>query len=427
MANSVLGVVLLGSDFKALAVARSLGRLGVPIGLVDNIPRSAWFSRHATKRFRWNQPMTGAAFAEFLLELADWQSMRGWILWPTQDETVEFVSRSWGRLSGAYRLITQPWETLMWAVDKRRLHAAANAAEILYPRTWYPDSEAELVRLELDYPVIVKPATSIDLQHAVGRKALQAGDRVELLDSYRTAARVIPADQITVQEVVPAQAQVSVAGFADQGRLLSAMTARRTRQYPVDYGLGSSFVEAVELPGLIGVASRLVARLELSGMTEVEFVVDSRDLQPRLLDVNPRPWGWHSLCIACGLDYPRIQYEHAMGRPAPDLAPRYGPRWIRLMTDVPAGIQGMRRGLYSPSSYLGSLLSWRLVGSVLDWRDPMPAAGDALVAASRVLRARRFSASPSAPAAAKQPQDPLPPRPAVHAAGASSRPPPESG
>ena len=423
----MLGVVLLGSDFKALAVARSLGRRGVPICLVDNIPRSAWFSRHATKRFRWNQVMTGAAFADFLVELAELHSMSGWILWPTQDETVEFVSRSWGRLSGAYRLITQRWETLMWAVDKRRLHEAATATGIQYPRTWYPDGEAELGRLELGYPVIVKPATSIDLQHAVGRKALHAGDRSELLDCYRTAASLMPADQIMVQEVVPAQAQVSVAGFADQGRLLSAMTARRTRQYPVDYGLGSSFVEAVELPGLIGLASRLVARLGLSGMTEVEFVLDRRDLQPRLLDVNPRPWGWHRLCIACGLDYPRMQYEHAMGRPAPDLEPRYGPRWIRLLTDLPAGIQGIRRGLYSPSAYLGSLLSLQLVGSVFDLRDPMPAAGDAFVAASRMLRARRFFPSPSASAAAKQTRDFLPPRPAVHAAGAKPRPPPESG
>ena len=39
--NPMLGVVLLGSDFKALAVARSLGRRGVPICLIDNIPRSA--------------------------------------------------------------------------------------------------------------------------------------------------------------------------------------------------------------------------------------------------------------------------------------------------------------------------------------------------------------------------------------------------
>jgi D-aspartate ligase len=32
------GAVVLGSDFKALGVVRSLGRRGVPIVVVDNLP-----------------------------------------------------------------------------------------------------------------------------------------------------------------------------------------------------------------------------------------------------------------------------------------------------------------------------------------------------------------------------------------------------
>ncbi len=35
------GAVVLGSDFKALGVVRSLGRQGIPSVIIDNQPRSA--------------------------------------------------------------------------------------------------------------------------------------------------------------------------------------------------------------------------------------------------------------------------------------------------------------------------------------------------------------------------------------------------
>ena len=38
--NRLPGALLLGSDFKALGVARSLARRGIPIALVDDLPRS---------------------------------------------------------------------------------------------------------------------------------------------------------------------------------------------------------------------------------------------------------------------------------------------------------------------------------------------------------------------------------------------------
>jgi predicted ATP-grasp superfamily ATP-dependent carboligase len=190
-----------------------------------------------------------------------------------------------------------------------------------------------------------------------------------------------------VQEIVPSTAQYSVGAFAENGRVMSAMTARRTRQFPIDYGLSSSFVEAVEVPELIEPARRLLERLGTTGMVEVEFIVDSRDHQAKLLDVNPRPWGWHSLCAACGLDFSRLQYQHALGQPVPHLVPRYGPRWIRMLTDVPAGVQSIRAGALTPGAYVRSVVAGETIDSVFDWRDPAPAAGDAAVAVWRVMRA----------------------------------------
>ena len=51
--QKIAGAVILGSDFKALGVIRSLGERGIPCVVIDNIPRSAWFSRYVVKRFKW--------------------------------------------------------------------------------------------------------------------------------------------------------------------------------------------------------------------------------------------------------------------------------------------------------------------------------------------------------------------------------------
>jgi predicted ATP-grasp superfamily ATP-dependent carboligase len=137
-------------------------------------------------------------------------------------------------------------------------------------------------------------------------------------------------------------------------------------------------------------------RLQLTGMLEVEFKRDPRDGLDKFLDLNLRAWGWHTLCIACGLDFPYAQYRHALGEVIHFSTPRYGRRWRRLITDIPAGIQEVRQGWSTPSEYLRSFLD-PSVSSVLDWRDPLPALGDLVVCARRALGGgRRRSPIPAA-------------------------------
>ncbi len=57
------------------------------------------------------------------------------------------------------------------------------------------------------FPSIVKPTVSVDMQYAIGRKALRARDMDELVRSYRIAAAIMPADHIMVAgESSPARA-----------------------------------------------------------------------------------------------------------------------------------------------------------------------------------------------------------------------------
>jgi D-aspartate ligase len=371
------GAVIIGSDFRALGVVRSLGRQGIPSIIVDNIHRAAWFSRYVVKRHTWRGPMDSQLFLHYLLTIAKEQHLERWILIPTTDDVVELIARNTQPLAQLYQLVTPDWEVVRWANDKRLTYQMARELGVACPETWYPTSEEQLRTLPIAFPAIIKAAISIQLHRALHLKALPANNHEELLTQYRIATSLIKPDEIIVQEMIPGdgRTQFSIGAFCKEGRMLLAMTARRTRQYPIDYGLNSCFVEALEVPQLFEPASKLLRFMRLSGMVEVEFKYDERDGQYRLLDINARPWGWHSLCHDCGLDFPYIQYCDAQGQPPCHVVPRYGQHWVRLLTDIPAGLQEMQTGITTPGAYLRSLLN-STTFSVLDWRDPLPALGD---------------------------------------------------
>jgi D-aspartate ligase len=398
------GAVLLGSDFKALGVARSLGRRGIPCVVIDRLPRSAWYSRYVTRRFVWPDALDAPSLVPYLLDLAHAEDLEHWVLVPMQDEVVELVARHADQLSAAFRLATQDWAIVRWAGDKRLLHAMAEAVGVPAPRTWYPKTLEDLDALPIEYPVIVKPAISVHLQYALRIKALPAQNPAELRCQYERAAGIMSPEEIMVQEIIPGggSQQYSVASYCKDGAPIVRMTARRMRQYPIDYGLGSSFVRAVEVPELFEPAERLTGYMRVTGMVEVEFKQDPRDGQYKLLDINVRPWGWHSLGQACGLDFPFIQYCDLLGQCLAPATPRYGHQWVRLLTDLPAGYQEIRAGTLSPLEYASSLVG-RTTFSVLDWRDPFPAVGDL---ASALVRAIKGSHAGATVGAAAPPPDP---------------------
>lgn len=387
--RDIVGAIVLGSDFKALGVVRSLGGRGIPCVVIDNCPRSAWFSRYVTKRFLWHSSMDSVDFLHFLLRIGKEQRLEQWALLPMQDEVVGLIAHNHQHLSGMYRLVTQGWDTLRWALDKRLTYSMAQEIGVSCPKTWYPTGTEELRFMPFTFPVIIKPAISIRLQHAMRLKALPARNHTELFAQYYRAMTSISADEIMVQEIIPGNGntQYSVGSFCREGNIVLGMTVRRVRQYPIDYGLSSSFVEAIDVPALFEPAQKLIHYMRVSGMVEVEFKQDPRDMQYKLLDINVRPWAWHTLCSACGLDFPYIQYRDLLGHSPAAIVPRYGYRWVRLLTDVPSGLQEIRAGITTPSGYFHSLLG-KTVFSVLDWRDPLPTFGDFLTNLSRFLFSR---------------------------------------
>jgi D-aspartate ligase len=376
------GAVVTGASYRALAVVRSLGRHGIPVRVVRSDEHTlAERSRYAASRERWPAGDEGAR-VRWLIELARREGLDGWVLIPTHDEEAVLIARHRNELASRYRVTTPPWERLRAAYDKRGTHALAAGLGLEQPWTLCPRSADDLAAADGHFPVIVKPAFKAAVNRLTTDKAWRADHAEDLRRRYAEACRLVEREIVMVQELVPGDGdgQLSVAALCSEGRVDASVTARRRRQYPMDFGRASTYVETVEDPQAAHAARALLAAMRWTGIVEVEFKRDARTGATKLLDVNPRAWGWQSLCGRAGVDFPYLLWRMAAGLPLPPISACPGVRWVRVSTDIAAVAGEMRAGRMSVRSYVRSLRG-PLEFAVFAPDDPLPAILAPLLAA----------------------------------------------
>jgi predicted ATP-grasp superfamily ATP-dependent carboligase len=368
------GAVVVGGDYQGLGIARSLGRRGVEVLVVDDERSIARHSRYVTAAVRVGDLRDERATVDALLDLARRRRLDGWVVYPTREETVAALSRHRDELGARLRIPTPPWEVTKWAWDKRNTYRRAAELGIPTPRTWYARSEADVAAVDGTPPFAVKPAIKERFFYATGAKAWRADSHAELLERFRAAAGLVGAEEVLVQELVPGSGheQLAYCAFFKDGAAQASMTVRRLRQHPPDFGRASTFVETAELPVVAELAERFLRSVDFYGLVELEFKHDARDGRPKLLDVNARTWGYHSLGRSAGVDFPYLVYADQLGLPAPGARrARPGVVWLRLATDVPTAVLELARRRLDVRGYLRSLRAAD-VESVFSRDDPLP-------------------------------------------------------
>lgn len=371
--NETSGALIIGANLNGLSIARSLGRRRVPVWVTTppNV-RLASFSRYVQRTLPWPDGDEESQ-AAYLLDLAEQHHLNQWVLFPTSDESAALLSKFHALLSRRFRVSTPTWDVLRWAYDKRLTYQFAAEQQVPYPITLHPATEADLTTATLDFPVILKPATHAVMSRFTADKAWPAANREELLARYREAREMIPSDQILIQERVPGggESQFSYAALCRDGEPIASLTARRTRQYPVDFGYSSSFVETLDVPDIVAPSKRLLSAMRYTGLVEVEYKLDARNGRYKLLDINPRLWTWATLGSPAGIDFPYLLWRIMVGKRVRKRTGHLGVRWVRMSTDVPAALHEMIRGRLSLGSYLYSLRS-PIEFALMASDDPLP-------------------------------------------------------
>jgi len=352
-----VGALVIGGDYQGLGIVRSLGRQGIPVCVVDDEYSIARFSRHTKHSVRVADLKDEQETVRTLLEVGERLGLHGWVLYPTRDETVATLSRHRDVLAEHFRVPTPAWDVVRWAWDKRNTYQLAEELGIPAPRTWYPRTLEELREIDAEPPLVIKPAIKEHFVYATKDKAWQANSREELERLFLEATEIVEeGGEVMIQELIPGDGrdQFAYCAFFKDGSAVGQMVVRRGRQHPPDFGRSSTFVETTEVPELEELSQRFLQAIDYYGLVELEYKRGA-DGTFKLLDVNARTWGYHSIGPRSGVDFPAMLFADQLGRTVPSVRAQTGVRWVRLTTDVPTAAVMLYQRRLGWRSYLRSL------------------------------------------------------------------------
>jgi D-aspartate ligase len=318
------GVLLTSSGYLGtLAAVRSFGQARVKSVVADaaHLGPASW-SRFVSRRLKCPPDSQPQRLLEWLLAYG--KAHPGHVLCATNDESAWLYSNHRAELGEYFHMYQPSAEAVYSLLNKRRLYEIAAEEGIDFPRTWFPQSEADLRAIlpEAQFPVLTKPVTQI--LHKTHSKGAIVDDPAQAARSFRLMSRDMYRPELLafdptvtcpmLQEFQPSSAKgiYSIAGFIDEcGTLLGVRGATKILQRPRRLGVGLCFERADVRPALVDVIARICRRVGYYGVFEVEFI--HRDGKDLLIDFNPRFYGQMAFDIARGLPVPLMAYYAALG------------------------------------------------------------------------------------------------------------------
>jgi D-aspartate ligase len=335
---TVPAALVMNMHITGLAVARSLGRAGVPVvGLDDERGGLGQSSRHLAGLGLVPGPTVddGRALADHLAAVGPSFAERP-VLIPTNDDWVLALARHRDRLEEHYRYPFAAYDVVQRALSKTALYRACEALDVAIPRSWYlDDATPEQVAAVVPYPCVLKPDDSRGFYTAFRAKVFVVQDEQELLARCREAAAA--GLTLVAQEWVDTEPGGfwSVASYlSPDGTPRGVFTGRKLEQWPPDFGT-SCLADARWDGGIADAGVKVLQALGYSGISEIEFVQDAATGRQLLLDVNTRAWKWVGLPIASGVDLPLLAYRDAVGQAYDSGPQRDGVRWTFLRDYLP--------------------------------------------------------------------------------------------
>jgi predicted ATP-grasp superfamily ATP-dependent carboligase len=274
-----------------LGIIRSLGRLGVPVyAAVEDRFAPAAMSRYLTGAFVLD---TGILNTERLLTgLATIGERLGrpTVLVPTDDSAAAFVAEHSDALGKWFLFPQLPRELPRRLANKRDLYFLCRSIGVPCPETAFPGSVDDLYAFieRVKFPVVVKAAEPQRLPKGA-RSVSVAQTPQDLLAIYRQGQSP-ESPNLIFQEYIPeslAEDWIFHGYCNPRTDCFVAFTGKKLRSYPAFAGptaLGISVLNEA----LSRQTEMLLKGVGYAGIMDIDYRLDKRDGQYKLLDFNPR-------------------------------------------------------------------------------------------------------------------------------------------
>ena len=408
-----------------LGVVRTLGRVGVPVhAITESGVSPVGSSRYCAGRFVWRATARDDP-GQLAADLRDVgrQIGRPSVIVPVDDESAVLVAECAAELSD-YFLFSQMRSGLpRQLASKSGLYRLCQDYAVPTPTTIDPASAAEAAAFAAaaTFPVVVKNAMVWDRggRNAVGVSpgASSSGTRVlyrsgDLLD-------LLPPDGgkpgLIIQEHIPAERSEDwfVHLYCDANSDCTLLfTGLKVRSWPPTAG-STACGYSMSNPSLAEMSERFCKEIGYTGIADLDWRLDLRDGQYKLVDFNPRVGNQFRLFeTEAGIDVVRALHLDLTGRDVPRGPQVCQRRIVVEHIDIPARIAYRRLGQRATSAQPTSLMKRRKTTlTEFAWLaadDPLPALAVLTRVKSLVKVVRRARLFPPVPRAT-QPKRPSAP------------------
>jgi D-aspartate ligase len=316
--------------YGALGVARSLGRLGVPIYMIGDKglwPSSA--SRYWKKVFPWDLSAPLKESLQFLRDVACTVDGRP-ILLAATDRTAVFVAENSAALEENFIFPKVTPELLRLLTNKSEMALTAKTNGIPAPETSFPQSRQDVGKFVQDarFPVMLKGANPL-LPFGTIKEIV--GDAKQLFARIDEAAAAGGPYNLILQEYIPGgdgSVWMCNGYFNRDSDCLAAFTGKKLRQWPPHAGV-ASLSECAPNETVEGTTRRFLKAVGYQGLVGIGYRYDARDGLYKVLDVNARLSAVFRLFVAAnGMDIARVAYLDLTHQSVPPITIPAGRKWM---------------------------------------------------------------------------------------------------
>lgn len=367
------GVIVIEGHVQGLSNTRALGEAGIPVIVIDKNTCLARYSKYCKKFFKCPDFISNE-FVPFLIDLAKKENLQGWALIPSNDHAVYSISRHKSELEEFYKIITPNIDVIENIYDKSKLLSLAEKLNVACPKTQYFVSENDPISENLSFPLITKGRNGLSFYKAMGSKALLSNTNKELKEQLQLIGKKYLVEKTFTQELIPfdgTNKTISFTAFCIDGEVKTYWIGEKLREHPIRFGT-ATYARSIECQQLLEPSQRLLKEINYTGVCEVEYLLDPRDGQHKLIEINARTWLWVGLAKACGINYALMIYNYINGidNQYPNQY-QVGVNWVNYVTDTPFSLLAMIKNKISLKQYITSFKGKR-VDAFFSWKDLKP-------------------------------------------------------
>jgi D-aspartate ligase len=306
--------VVVGGD----ACARSLGRDGVPVVVIDSdAKRPGMHSRYGRPFVA--SGMSGPDLVDSLLALRARLDSRP-LLFLTSDAQVRTVSEHRSRLEDAFRIALPDHRCVCELLHKSGFQRIAETHGFPVPRAVTIREEKDLARLgEIRFPAVIKPGTK---EAFLSNRAPRANRVCGPEEAEAVCRSLLPAapDLIIQEWIEGAESDIyfCLQYRAASGATVSSFVGRKLRCWPLQTGSTASCMPAPEVAGTIEpLTTAFFDRARFVGMCSMEFKRDRRTGAFLMIEPTVGRADWQEeVATLNGINIPLAAYRHELGLPA---------------------------------------------------------------------------------------------------------------